>query len=268
MIAVISLLMALVLSMTVVRVASIALRLTGLSSELARFQARSAFTGAGFTTAESEQVVRHPVRRRIIMLLMLLGNAGIITVMSSLVLSFVTTRQQTGITGSLWFRLLMLAAGLAVLWAVANSRVVDRELSRMVAWALNRWTDLEVRDYAGLLHLGRGYVVSELLVQDSDWLAGRTLAELKLSDEGILVLGLEKPDGTYFGAPRGPTRVQPGDTVYLYGPAELIAGVDQRRAGAGGNWDHHKAVDRQLRVEAEELEVQEKHEASTEEGAA
>ena len=35
---------------------------TGTSSELARFQARSAFTGVGFTTSEAESVVLHPVR--------------------------------------------------------------------------------------------------------------------------------------------------------------------------------------------------------------
>jgi len=33
---------------------------TGLSRESARFQARSALTGGGFTTTESEAVVRHP----------------------------------------------------------------------------------------------------------------------------------------------------------------------------------------------------------------
>ena len=84
MVAIISLLTVLVLSLLVVRVATVALTLTGLSKQLARFQARSAFTGSGFTTTESEKVVHHPVRRRIIMLLMLLGNAGIVTAMSSL----------------------------------------------------------------------------------------------------------------------------------------------------------------------------------------
>jgi hypothetical protein len=75
---IISLLVVLVLSLLVVRIATVALALTGLSQQLARFQARSAFTGSGFTTAESEKVVAHPVRRRIIMVLMLLGNAAII----------------------------------------------------------------------------------------------------------------------------------------------------------------------------------------------
>ena len=43
---VISLLIVIVISMLVVRIATVALTLTGLSQPLARFQARSAFTGA------------------------------------------------------------------------------------------------------------------------------------------------------------------------------------------------------------------------------
>ena len=85
--ALISVLVAITLSLLITRIATEALTLTGLSRTSASFQARSAFTGSGFTTSESEAVVQHPVRRRIIMWLMFLGNAGIITVISSLVLT-------------------------------------------------------------------------------------------------------------------------------------------------------------------------------------
>jgi hypothetical protein len=49
------------------RVATSALVMTGMARESARFQARSAFLGVGFTTGEAESVVDHPVRRRIAM---------------------------------------------------------------------------------------------------------------------------------------------------------------------------------------------------------
>jgi hypothetical protein len=44
---------------------------------VAAFQAQSAFSGAGFTTQESETIVTHPLRRRIVRLLILLGSVGI-----------------------------------------------------------------------------------------------------------------------------------------------------------------------------------------------
>jgi Trk-type K+ transport system membrane component len=51
-----TLLIALALSLIITRVATMALMLTGLSRESARFQSRSAFTGVGFTTTEAESL--------------------------------------------------------------------------------------------------------------------------------------------------------------------------------------------------------------------
>ncbi len=96
MIAVVSVLLVLTISVLVIRVASVALVHTGMGREAARFQARSAFTGASFTTSEAESVVSHPVRRRIVAWLMLAGNVGIVTAMSSLLLSFVDMRGSQG----------------------------------------------------------------------------------------------------------------------------------------------------------------------------
>ena len=56
--ALISVLIAVTLSLLITRFAAEALVLTGLSRQAAYFQARSAFTGSGFTTQESEQFVR------------------------------------------------------------------------------------------------------------------------------------------------------------------------------------------------------------------
>lgn len=250
MVALLSLLSVLIISIVVVRVATMALTLTGLSHELARFQARSALTGAGFTTSESEKVVSHPVRRRIIMTLMLLGNAGIVTVISSLILSFVDRDPTTGVTGTLWFRVAVLASGLALLWLIAHSRWVDRWMSRLITRALKKWTDLDVRDYAGLLRLAGGYAVVELSVEPGDWLAERALDHLRLTEEGVLVLGIETPQGAYIGAPRGESRLLPGDRILLYGRQDVLTDLDQRPAGELGDTAHRQAVEEQKRVTA------------------
>lgn len=250
--ALVSLLVVLVVSLLVVRIATVALTVTGLSQESARFQARSAFTGAGFTTQESERVVSHPVRRRIVMLLMLLGNAGIVTVVSSLILSFANVDGRGGWTASAWFRVVVLVLGLTAFWGLSYSRWVDRLISRWVMRGLKRWTRLDVRDYSGLLHLAGEYMVAELQVQPGDWLADRTLAELRLSDEGVVVLGVEKPDGRYVGAPRGLTRLEPHDTILLYGRQDVVEKLDVRRAGHRGDREHRRVADEQRRVEVTE----------------
>ena len=89
--AALSLFVLMTLSILVVRVAAVALRQTGLEEATAKFQALSAVSGTGFTTSESETIVNYPVRRRIVTLLMVIGNLGLVTVFATLVVSFVHT---------------------------------------------------------------------------------------------------------------------------------------------------------------------------------
>ena len=66
-----------------------ALIATGVPPEIAAFQARSAFSGAGFTTTEAENVVNHPARRRIIATTMFAGSLGTPTLVVTVLLGFV-----------------------------------------------------------------------------------------------------------------------------------------------------------------------------------
>ena len=251
--AIVSLLSVVILSLICVRVGTVALVQTGLSDQLARFQARSAFTTAGYTTAEAEQVMSHPVRRRIVGWLMLAGNVGLVSVVSSLVPVLMTTHSRPGPDAPLgeqtWFRLLVLTTGLAVLWVIASSKWVDNQMNRLIGWMLSSYTDLELRDYEGLLHLTGGYIVAELRVDAGDWLAGKTLIELALTKEGVLILGIEKPHGIYIGAPQGHTRLEPGDSLLVYGLTETLSELDHRRRGVLGNAEHDAAVARQVMLE-------------------
>jgi uncharacterized protein with PhoU and TrkA domain len=250
MLAVFSLLVVLLLSLVITRIATVALMHTGLSRESARFQARSAFTGVGFTTSESEGIVNHPVRRRIMMILMLLGNAGIVTVMTSLILTFINVQEARTIS----FRLFLLVGGLAALLTVANSTWVDRNMATLIAWALKRYTRLEIQDYSSLLHLAGEYRVIELAVAEKDWMAGQTLADGNLREEGVLVLGITRSSGAYIGAPEGTTQIRPGDCVILYGRVPAIERLDQRRRGKRGDRDHAKAVAEQKKIVEKQTE--------------
>ena len=247
--ALISVLIAITLSLLITRIATEALTLTGLSRTSARFQARSAFTGTGFATSESEAIVQHPLRRRIIMWLMFLGNAGFITVISSLVLTSVSTSS----TGDSLSRLLYLLAGIGVLWIVATNRAFNRILTRLVRKALRRWTDLDLRDYARLLHLKGKYQVTEIEVDEGNWLANKKLKQLRLADEGIAVLGIERRDRVYIGAPYGNTCIHPGDTLIVYGRKAALIELDVRPQGTEGEQAHQQAIAVQQQIEQEQI---------------
>ena len=228
-------------SLLIVRIGTIALSMTGLSPQVARFQARSAYFGVGFTTNEAEKALSNPVRREIVMMLMLLGNAGIITLVGSLVISL-TNLPETGISSNIWFRFLFLAAGISLLFVVAYSKWVDRRISKVVAWALNRWTKLTAQDYSEMLHLAHDYSVSEFLVEPGDWISGRALMELRLGDEGVMILGIERADGTYVGAPKGSCVIDAHDQLIVYGKHTMLQGLEKRRAGFDGDREHVEAV--------------------------
>lgn len=227
MIAVVSVLFILAVSLLITRIATVALQLTGLSKANARFQARSAFTGVGYTTSEAESTVSHPVRRRIVMLLMLLGNVGLVSVMSTVVLSLLGADESR-----FWARAGLMSAGLLMLALVATSKWIDRRLSSLISWALARWTDLDTRDYANLLHLADGYGVTEVMVQRGGILDSTSVVDAGLQKMGLQVLGVQRADGSYEGAPSADSILRPGDLVFLYGRNREVSEFCAERANA------------------------------------
>jgi hypothetical protein len=243
MLSIISLLVVLTLSILVTRVATVALTYTGLSRESARFQSRSAFTGVGFTTSESENVVNHPLRRKILMLLMLLGNAGVITAVSSLIVSFVNVEGST----TLFWQVALMVTGIVGLWTLANSSWVDRHLSNLIARGLKSLTSITIQDYSSMLRLSGDYQISEVHVSAGHWLEDRTIGSAALRHEGITVLGIDRAGGAYMGAPDGDTKIHQEDTLIVYGRATLIKDLCDRDSGLDGNAEHRRnIVDEQI----------------------
>lgn len=251
MIAVVSLLVVVTITLIINRIGAIALVATGLSMEVAHFQARSALTGVGFTTSETELIVQHPSRRRIVLLLMLVGNAGLATIIATLVLGL--TGEQDA--GSLALRVVTLIVGLVVLLMLFRSRGVDRRLTRTITWALRRFTTLDVRDFVQLLDLASDYTVAEIPVESDSWIAERNLSDLHLPEEGVLVLGVRRRDGTFVGAPRGHTAIHEHDTLVVYGFADVIADLGVRKLGHEGDRAHLVFTDEIVERQAKEDEI-------------
>jgi K+/H+ antiporter YhaU regulatory subunit KhtT len=252
---IILLLVVAMLSLLITRIATIALTATGMARPSARFQARSALSGVGFTTTESEAVVAHPARRRIIMALMLVGSVGLATSIAGILAGVVGKADAS----ARLTRAAVLVVGLAIIYWVSLSKRVDRRLSSIIGRALARFTDLDVRDYAALLHVSGEYEVKEMLAAPGAWITGQTLGDLRLRDEGVLVLGIVREDGSYLGVPTKHTRIEAGDTMILYGRDGPIAELTARRPGASGDHAHEAAVARQQEVAGQEPESEPGH---------
>jgi hypothetical protein len=228
--AVISLIVVVTLGLLITRVATVALMMTGMSLEHARFQARSAFTGTGFTTSEAEAVVTHAARRRIVMTLMLVSGAGAVSVLGALILSFAGVDSTVG---GLRRAVIIVAALSGLLW-LARSRPVDRVLRRAIERALERFASMEVSDYVALLHLRGEWRVAQVPVTEGDWISARPLGNLGLPEEGVTVLGVTRADHTWVGAPNADLRVAAGDLVVLYGRKAMLDDIAGRIHGDAG----------------------------------
>ena len=223
-------------SLLITRIATVVLTVTGMPRPAARFQARLV-SGVGSTTSESEFVVSHPVRRRVVMALMLVGNVGLATAVAGMLGGF--ARADAGESAT---RLFLLMAGLAAVYALSRSAVVDRHLTRLIGRILTNYTQLDVTDVGRLLHLSGPYSVGEVAVEEGAWLSGGSFKELALRDEGIVVLGVARKGGSYLGVPEAATVAAPGDTLIVYGRDEAVAQLAARSVGQQGRREHEAAV--------------------------
>lgn len=244
MIGILTLIFVIALSMLITKAGAIALVHTGMERERARFQARSAFTGAGFTTSESEMVVKHPMRRRIIMILLLLGNAGFVTAISSLILGFSGNRDAQNQATHFY----LLAGGLLLLFLTTRSRKLEHLLDRIIVWFLVKFTDLRPKNFERMMTIMNDYEVMEVSARDNPWLCDSTLADLKLTDEGLLVLGVIQKNERYNGVPRGGDTIHPEDRLIIYGQAEQIANLVQRRDKLEGKEKHRQSKEQFLKT--------------------
>ena len=239
MVSVMSLLLVIALSILVIKIGSIALLMTGLSEEVAKFQSLSAFSGTGFTTTESESILKVPIRRRIISVLIRLGSVGVVTSISTLLLSFL------GAGGATTERLLVLGLGIVILLLLAKNKAFNRILNPIIERMLSRYTALDLRDYVSLLHLKEDYRIAEIDIREHNWLANQTIKDLNLTDEGVLVLGVKRAGEEYVGVPPTDLRLRPRDLLVLYGRKKRLKELAKR--GSGNEEAHHKAMDQNKR---------------------
>ena len=235
--ALITLLVIITVSMLVVRIGSISLQMTGLSKEVASFQAQSAFSGVGFTTAESESVVSHPVRRRLVRVLMLMGTAGITSAVATLIMAFTQSTEED------WpHRLAALLGGVLLLVLVSRLRLINTILTWAITKALAKWTKIAVHDYEQILQVSRGYSLAQILLEEGEWLSHKSLRQLNLTSEGVLVLSIARQDGMVLGAPDPDTVVHPGDKLFCYGLEANLANLSERRIGSAGEQAHRQMM--------------------------
>ncbi len=195
----------------IVIMGGIALQLTGLEKSRAKFQALSAFSGTGFTTREAETVVNHPRRRKIIMTLMILGNAGLV----SLIATFASSLRKTEAI-DIPMNLAIIAGSIFLLYKIASQRSLATRLRRRLSRLVRRILHMQDMLMEEVLDQGDGYGVARILMGVESRIIGKDLRHSELSNHEIMVLSIERDHGN-IPFPHASTTINPGDRLICYG---------------------------------------------------
>lgn len=192
----------------IVELSAIALKITGMDLHKARFQALSALVTVGYTTSDSEMVVRHPARRRIIMVLMVLGYLGTATIVTALI--SIVRHPVTLIQAATAIMIILLPASIMV------SNKFRTSLDRGIERQLSRHKVLQKRSVEEVLRLDQRYGVAEVILEKDNTLIGQSIADSKIRDKEIFILAIEVKD-SFIHSPRGTQILNQGDKLIVYG---------------------------------------------------
>lgn len=210
-----------VITIIFTKLATGALIATGMPPPVASFQARSAFSGAGFTTTEAENVVNHPLRRRIIMVAMFVGALGTPTLIVTVLIGFVAPGP-----GSTRDRTLVIVAGVVLVLLALVNRPVTRALERVGQhYAQSRLIPALEGSGQELLSLGDDFMVaaSAVVLQPSE--APRSLRGLDQALPGVTVLGVRRGTQLIGESPADIT-LENGDSLIVFGRRQRLNDLD------------------------------------------
>ncbi|MBD3164166.1 potassium transporter TrkA [Candidatus Woesearchaeota archaeon] len=242
MLALLSFIIVILFSLIVVKIGAIALEATGLSKEISQFQSQSAFSGVGFTTQESETLMGHPLRRKILRFLMLMGSAGLTSAVATLILTFMNTSGVVEIygfqTSSLVFNITTIIVVLLILFLISRTETFDHIFRRILHKPLHLIkSKIALYDYEKMLGLSKGHSILSFDVFKNHWMANKKVKHLKMEKEGVTILGIFRNihgHEEYVGVPSGDFKIEPRDKVVVYAREPAIANLVIREKGQKG----------------------------------
>jgi hypothetical protein len=199
---------------------AIALKMTGLDIEKARFQILSIITGIGFTTKESELIIQHPVRRRIAKVIMIVhfaATASLVTILYK----FLTEISNSFSHGKWIYIIIGLSIMTIVLFISRSKRVLgfmDNILEFRILKSMKRNKKRSVEE---VIKLDENSGVMEVIISEKSELVGKELKDAELKKNFIQVLNIERPEGM-IQFPSKNDVFEVGDRVVVYGKMQNI----------------------------------------------
>ncbi len=217
----------LIISFVVVKIGAIAFELTGLQRPLAQFQALSCFTGTGFTTKEAELITGNPQRRRIASVLMVLGKAGLVTLIATfanslrpnaLITKFAIPFLPLGLPSYLlpWINLIIITVSVYVLYRIFTHTKFGRRLTDALKARIVKKELVYPVSFEELLVATGGYGVSSIEICKDSPILNKVIVETDLRSHDITILVIER-NGETIPNPSAETKILLGDRLICFG---------------------------------------------------
>jgi Trk-type K+ transport system membrane component len=221
-----------VVSFIVVRIGAIAFQLTGLDWSVAKFQALSCFTSTGFTTSESELIVKDRQRRRIASILIVLGHAGFVTMIATLANSLRAQRVlEEKLTKSFlpaippmlvpWVNLGVIIIVLYFLYKFSTNSTVAKKVTNFLRAKIIKKELIHHISFEELMLATGGYGVARISVTAGSPVINKTLSEAALRSQDITVLAITR-EGKTSANPTATSEILLNDELLCFGKLENI----------------------------------------------
>ena len=226
----------LVASFIIVRIGAIGFQITGLEWSLAKFQALSCFSGTGFTTNEAELITGNPQRRRIASVLMVLGNAGLVTMIATIAsalnpqVAIWTKLSESLLPFSIprylvpWVNLVIIIVSVYAVYKVFTNQKFVRKLTSTLRTKIISKEIVKPVSFEESLLVAGGYGVSRIDIPGGSPLFDKTLADSELRRNDINVLAIIRAGAT-IPNPSAKTKILVGDELVCFGKLENIQNV-------------------------------------------
>ena len=222
-------------SFIVVRIGAIALQLTGIEWSMAKFQALSCFTSTGFTTKESELVTATPQRRRIASVLIVLGHAGLVTMIATLANSLRAQQIiESGLSKSILpfylppflaqlINVVIIAAAVYAIYKIFTNTRLAKRLTNVLRKRIMKRESFRPVSFEELLLATGGYGISRITVSPESHIIDKTLYESALRSQDITVLAITRGGETIPNPPAN-MKMLSGNELICFGKLDNIRG--------------------------------------------
>jgi len=220
--------MVLIVSFIIVRIGAIAFQLTGLEWSLAKFQALSCFTATGFTTREAELITATPQRRRIASILIILGHAGLVTMIATFanslrppVIKLAFLPDFVSPNFMPWINLTIIAVAIYIIYKIFTNSKFARRLTNVLRKRIVKREIIKSVSFEELAIATGGYGVSKVAVSAGSPILEKTLLRSELRKHDINVLAIVRREET-IPNPSADMKILAGDELVCFGKLENI----------------------------------------------